>query len=1508
MKKALSIFKIVVAAIAAMIFAAWILLQTPRVQTAIAGKLFSVLEKNLNGSIEVSRIHLRPFNAIIVKDLVVLDGEPPLKDGVRLDTLLKAESVVTTFSIKGLFSKEGIHFGRATVKNGAFYLTSEEEGSNLSRFLNIEKKTEKNTGKVFDIDKVHIENFRFRLINLKEEAEKKEFGIDWKDLDVMVSDLKARNLELAGGYMSGILKSLYAGEKSGYLIKDLSGKAKVGHGRTLVEEVRLTDAWSVLDIPEFTMTYDNSKSFKNFVDEVRMGLILMESELNLRSLSYFAPVFKDKDLSLRIQGADAEGSVNDLTVKQLSFSEKYSGVSGKIYCKLSGTTDAGRLGTDCRIMNLTFTTEGAGKLMGRLSPESTLDIGRFAEGETLVLNGSGKGTLDKLDIVGELTSGIGTLNADMDILNLVDPEKAVEINGSFSTNSLELGKLAAVSQLGECTMRGAVNTRLEKGGTSISIDTLFVDRLSALGYNYSNIAAAGTYSENAFNGRVICNDPNLSFLFQGIFTFSDKTQNRLYKFYANIGYADLQALKLDRRGGTSKVSGQVNANYMSIRNGDIIGNLDLNKLVLENDLGRHEIGNVAVESHSNNDISRMNLNSKFATASFVGSRPVTTLANSLKELTLQREVPSMFKRKASGWKDDEYEVRIDFHDARDILSFVLPGLYIADKTAIRLNIEKDGSVDATIKSPRLAMGKNYLKDFGLAFNNKDEGLSGTIVSSEISAAALSFQNSSIALSAKDDHVGLGFTYDNKSELADRGEIHLSGELARDSGGDLLVYGRTLPSSIYYNNDGWKISSSAINILDKSISVDNLTATCNEQSIRLNGGFSSSKRDTLSLEMVKFNMDLLNKFLKQDFNIAGRATGRALVTSPWKSDAGVMMNLTCDSTMIAGRRTGTLRFASSIDDHDKMHIIVRNDIDGERTVSLSGNINTASKKLDIGAEFNGMDIGYLTPLLSSVFSEMDGRLSGKVKIGGKLDSPVLSSEGTRFDNALLRVGFTKVPYNVNGPFTLSGSGLTFNDISITDRYDGKGTVSGGILFGESMKSLRMDTRISMNRMECLDTDENDNPSFYGRVFANGDVRISGPFNAILLDINATTSKEGNLHIPLDNTSKDRSSDLLYFKEILEEVEEDPYELMMNKLDISRKESNDFGVKLRINASPQVQAFVEIDRAAGNVLSGRGQGLIDINVRPNRDVFTINGDYTINDGSFHFNAMNIAQRDFTITGGSSIRFNGDVMDSDLDIDGVYSTKASIATLIADTTSTSNRRMVNCGIGVSGKLREPDLSFSIDIPDLDPTTKSKVESALNTDDKVQRQFLTLLISGNFMPDEQSGVVNNTNSLYSNVAEIMAGQLNNILQKLDIPLDLGLNYQSKESGIDIFDVAVSTKLFNDRVLVNGAFGNRDYTTSGSERDVVGDLDIEIKLDKPGQLRLNLFSHSADNYTSYLDNTQRSGVGITYQKEFNTFREFFRDMFSSRKQKEARQREEATSTEAPAEKETNVIVINEYE
>ena len=1480
-------------AIALLLLAIWLLIQLPGVQTFVAKKVTSSLEKNISGKIEFSKIHLKPFNALVVKDLVLIDDAS--------DTMARAKSISMTFSLKGLLKKEGLHLGKVSIEDGMFSLVIDSLGTNITRFIGQSGKDDsekKEMGHIFDARKVQVDGFRFRMKNLKGNHPPKDYGMDWYDMDVMVHNLSAHDLSLAHGYMKAVVDDLKATEKSGYRIASLSGKTRVGHGRTLIEDLRLSDPWSDIRMEEFSLNYKDVHSFSNFLDDVRIAGDIRNSKLDFKSLSYFAPSLKDMGIKFNIRRGDVDGTVRDLGINRIDFTEANSGVSGSIEGRISGLPDIEETDLNFEAENLSFTSEGLGKFIRGFAPSVKLDLSKFAPGETVNFNGRVQGRLNNLKIDGEAKSGsLGSIKADLGIRDLLSKGSGKKFKGSLVTANLDLGKITGIDKLGEVTLRGIMDASIGKGGTSLRIDTLFIDKLHALGYDYSNIVAAGTYTDKAFDGRLVCNDPNLNLLFQGIFTLSDKTSNGLYKFYANVGYADLNALGLDKR-GVSKVSGRINANYMTIKGSDVIGDLDILGLNLENSQGNHEIGDICIKSHSNDDVHRIKLTSGFADGTYVGTKPFTGIVNDIKGLTLMRELPVLCKDTTKTWNGDTYDVKLDIHDARDVLSFAMPGFYVADSTHVRLTVSDNGNVKLTATSPRVAMKRNYIRNLNLNFDNRDGSLNGAITGTEISAAGMLLKNDNITLYASDNHVGFGGSYDNLAELTDKGEIYLSGEFERGPNGDLLIHGKTLPSSIWFNDDGWVISPTSIEIAGKNIKVDNLTAASGSQSIKFDGGFSTTQKDTLRMEMVRFDMGLANRFLGEEYGIEGFATGNAMVTSPWDDNAGLLLAINCDSVMVAGKKVGKLLVGSSLDETGKLHFMALNELDGANTLNLAGDYFTKQKSVDIKAGLTGMDVGYFAPALSSVFSEMGGNMSGRIRVTGKTDNLSISGEDTRLDNVMLRVAYTDVPYYATGPFHIDDRGVYFDNIAVKDRYDGTGILSGGILYNH-LKDFRMDTRISVNRIEALNLDESAGQAFYGNVFASGNVSIKGPFNAVKLDIDARTMKNGNIHIPIDNASRDSGSNLLTFKEAYKEVYIDPYDVMMNRLVTESKREQDFGLKLRIGATQGTEAFVEIDRSAGNVLAGRGQGTIDIEVRPSRDLFTINGDYTLNSGNFHFNAMDIAQRDFNILNGSSVRFNGDVMDSDLDIDGIYTTKASVATLIADTSAVSARRTVNCKIGISGKIREPQLEFAIEVPDLDPTTKSKVESALNTEDKVQRQFIALLISGSFLPEEQSGVVNNSNVLYSNLAEIMAGQLNNILQKLDIPLDFGLNYQSSDSGTNIFDVAVSTQLFNNRVIVNGNVGNRDYRRNSTGGDVVGDLDIEIKLDKPGEVRLTLFSHSADDYTSYLDNTQRNGVGIAYQKEFNTFKEFFRSIFTSRQKR-------ADQASAAAQRELKGMTITE--
>lgn len=512
---------------------------------------------------------------------------------------------------------------------------------------------------------------------------------------------------------------------------------------------------------------------------------------------------------------------------------------------------------------------------------------------------------------------------------------------------------------------------------------------------------------------------------------------------------------------------------------------------------------------------------------------------------------------------------------------------------------------------------------------------------------------------------------------------------------------------------------------------------------------------------------------------------------------------------------------------------------------------------------------MTPFLDKVFTKLEGTISGGVTANVvKKQLNIHSDSHLRLSNMDFAVGFTGVEYLVDGMIVPSGKDqLAFDNISVRDTKGGSGVLTGTIDCS-NFKKLSLDAELDINNIEAIDI-KNPTMGFGGNIFASGKVGVKGPLKELLLWSDASVSKASTLVIPLWKTSSANASKILSFLTAQELLIGDGYERMMYRLrKEDKKTSGRLAMKMKVAADENLTARIELGEYDESALQASGHGNIELQSDPVKG-FGIVGDYLISDGKFHFNAVNLVTRDFTIDNGSSIKFNGPIMNSVLDARAIYRTKASISTLISDTTSTSNRKNVDCIIKIGGALTSPAIDFDINIPDLEPMARSRVESALISKDKVQRQFFSLLISNNFLPSEESGIINNSTVVYSNVSEIMANQVSKILHKLDIPLDLGLNYQPQKNGKDVFDVAVSTQLFNNRLEIGGSISNGNKIGSG----ISGDIDVEYKINKPGTIRAKAFSHSPNEYNYFSDNSQRNGLGISVQKEFTTFKELGEDI-----------------------------------
>ena len=1305
-------------------------------------------------------------------------------------------------------------------------------------------------------------------------------GINWNDLDIKGINLSAKELMFKAGIMSGEVRELSFREKSGFNAMSITGEARVGRGKTIVENLKITDTWSDLNLPLYKMTYDNVKAFSDFISKVRIDGQIADSRLDFKTLTYFAPQLEGNALKAGITG-EVSGFVDDFTVMNMKIVSEAGGFSGVVNGRLKGIPDIENTKIDARIGNMLLTSEGLGLFISEWMREGRLDLGDYATGMTFMAEAKAKGMLNDFDAILKINSLLGRMDADVNISNVISADPPIRLGGKISTENLDLGRFIGTDLIHQATLETNFKAEIDSK-PQLDIEKLIVDRININKYDYTGIMATGRLKDNYFDGRIVCHDPNLYFTLHGIVTLAAKGKDAAYGFKAKIGDANLNALNIDKR-GKSYVNLTADVNFMKTKEGDMSGNISINDVMLENKLGKYNIGDIRLTSKNSEKNHVITFSSSFADGKYKGTASAVRFVQDLQDITLKRSAPALFKDSTSRWTGNSYDIEFNCHQSMDLMYFVMPGMFISDSTTIKASVTKDGLAKASLISPRIAYKQQFMMRYiDARFDNKDNRILGEMTCDTIKVSTLDLVSNRFHLLVHDNHIGAEYDYDNNTEQVNRGEFVVNGDLSRDEDG-LGMKVEIAPSTLYLNSREWNIFASRLFFKGRELDVDGFEMTSGEQKVKLFGKTSLSIPNMLTLNLERFDISILNPLLGSYFGIKGAVSGNAQIMSPINHKS-LSMDLICDSTHIAGEPLGIVDMDLAWNEEfERYNLNIKNDLDGKTSLEAMAKLTPESEMLDVAVNMERLNIGYAEPFLKNIFNEMSGYMSGKLMLSGPIKDIRISSEAARLDNAMLKVAYTNVPYFADGAFHIDDYGVYFDDISIKDRYNGTGSVTGSINWNR-FKDINFDTRIKVADIEGINVTEQMGGSFYGNIFGTGNVSITGPVNSIVMNIDAVTSRAGQLHIPINNFAAAAGrSNLLKFKERERVVYIDPYMTMIRTFETKEAETSDFTVNLRVNTSQDIEAFVEIDKASGNILSGRGNGIIGLEV--SNDVFNINGEYTLTGGNYSFSALGLVNKDFQIMEDSKITFAGDLMESNLDITASYSTKASLATLLADSTAMGNRRDVQCLIKVTDKLKNPELDFDIEIPDLDPMIKSRVESALSTDDKVQKQFIALLVTNNFLPEEQSGIVNNSSSL---VTEALANQLNNIFEKLDIPLDLGLSYQSNERGNDMFDVAVSTQLFNNRVIVNGNIGNKQYSTGNAQTDVVGDIDIEIKLGRSGAFRLNLFSHSADQYTNYLDNSQRNGIGFTYQNEFNSLRQLFKRMrMKKEKRKEARLIEE---------------------
>lgn len=526
-------------------------------------------------------------------------------------------------------------------------------------------------------------------------------------------------------------------------------------------------------------------------------------------------------------------------------------------------------------------------------------------------------------------------------------------------------------------------------------------------------------------------------------------------------------------------------------------------------------------------------------------------------------------------------------------------------------------------------------------------------------------------------------------------------------------------------------------------------------------------------------------------------------------------------------------------------------------------------LDVDLSFDRFNLGVLGKIGGDVITNIRGFASGNARIDGNVND--LDYNGRLFINdAGLTIPYLNADYvfDKNSIVDVTESKFIVRETDITDtKFDTKGTLSGFIKH-KQFSDWQLDLAINSKRLLALNTVDEEDAAYYGTAFMNGSATIKGPTNNLMIKVDAESAKGTDIKIPINDAEAVSDNKYIHFL-----TREEKNKKKNDKI-IPIKNYNGLELDFNFNITEIASIEVILNRESGHGMKGKGNGtlLFRINTLGKFEMF---GDFSVVSGSYRFKYGGLIDKEFSVKKGGSITWSGDPMAASLNLEAVYRTTANPAVLI-DNPSFSKKVDVEVVIGVRGSLTNPEPDFNINFPNVSSSLKSEIQYKLDDKDTRQTQALALLSSNTFLSPEGVSQSQPTNLLFEKASSLFKDIFSSDSDKISIaPEYIAADRTPNQQTDGRFGVTVSSRI-NDRITVNGKVG---VPVGGiTETAIVGDLEVQYRVNKDGTLNLRVFNK--ENDITYIGQGigYTQGIGMSYEVDFDTFKELVNKIFKNAK------------------------------
>ena len=1235
-----------------------------------------------------------------------------------------------------------------------------------------------------------------------------------------------------------------------------------------------------LKLDTIHLIYDSLKAFDRFTEQVRFSFRTLPSQITLKDISPFLPAlshFKEP-ISLDME---VKGTVNQLTCSHLEITadNRQFRLKGDVALQdLSHPQDAYVFGT---LSELTATTRGVGFLVRNLSHDYNGVPPVLERLGNVSFRGEVSGYFTDIVTYGQLHTDLGGVNMDLKLSS--DKSKGLfAYSGAVKTTDYKLGKLLANEQLGEITFNLDVHGRhvtdrlpvVELKGLIASVD---YSR-----YRYENITLDGEYKQGGFNGKVALDDPNGSIYLNGDVNVSSRIPT--FNFQAIINKLRPHDLNLTSKYPDTEFSLKLRANFTGGSVDEMIGEINVDSLEFMSPEKQYFMNNMNIRASKQNNENQLRLTSEFLTASVEGKFQYHTLPASILNI-MRKYVPSLIlppKKPIETHNNFQFDIHIY---NTDILStiFDIPLTVYTHSTLKGYFNDPLQRLRVEGYFPRLQYKNNFIESGMILCENPSDHIRARVRLTNLKKKGA--VNLSLDAQAKDDNISTTLNWGNSAAVTYSGQLAAVAKFLRTEGEKPLLKAmvEVKPTDIILNDTLWQIHPSQVVVDSGKVDVNNFYFSHQDRYVRINGRLSDNPQDSVKVDLKDINMGYVFDIasISDDVNFEGDATGTAYASGVFKKPV-MNTRLFIKNFSLNQGRLGDLNIYGEWDNENRGIRLDASIKDISTTPSrVTGIIHPLKPEsgLDLNIEANELNLKFLEHYMKSIANDIKGRATGKVHFYGKFKG--LNLDGAVMTDASMNFDILNTHFAIKDTILLAPSGLTFNNIHISDMEGHSGRMNGYLHF-QHFKNLNYRFEIQANNMLVMNTKESTDMPFYGTVYGTGNALLTG--NAIQgLDVNVAMTTNRNSIFTYINGSVASATSNQFIKfvdktprrTIQDSIQIISYyeQLQQKRQEAEEEQKTDIRLNILVDATPDATMKIIMDPVAGDYISGKGTGNIRTEFYNKGDVKMF-GSYQINQGVYKFSLQEVIRKDFVIKNGSTITFNGAPLDANLDIQASYTVNsASLNDLIPEESSSIIQQpnvKVNCIMNLSGILVRPTIKLGIELPNERDEVQTLVRNYISTEEQMNMQILYLLGIGKFYTEDARNN-QNSNVMSSVLSSTLSGQLNNALSQVfeTNNWNIGTNLSTGDKGWTDMEVEgiLSGQLLNNRLLINGNFGYRDNPMANT--NFVGDFEAEWLINRSGDIRLKAYNETNDRYYTKTNLTTQ-GVGIMYKKDFNKWSDLF--------------------------------------